>query len=175
VRDPKRLLSEQPTDLERTLLYAASKERPSFEHRQQLRRALGLVPGRVPLSSPFWSRATKTAVRAALVAVAALVTAGTIWAVTTGHRVTAPRTGQASAFEGLAGCVLALADTDQEAPADTSKGWTGSNENVRGSGVDRREASPARNPRGMAGGEPVDGGFRASPSSVRRGATQSAR
>jgi hypothetical protein len=174
VKDPRRLLSEQPTDLERILLYAASKERPSFEHRQQLRRALALVPAREPLAFPFWSQATKTGVRAALVAVAALVTAGILWVVTTGHCLASARAGQASAFEGLAGCVLALADTD-EAPADTSRVWAGSHESDRSHGSDRSEVSSARKSAEMVGGGPADGGFRASPSRAWESTTQSSR
>lgn len=50
--DLNRLLADQPTDLERTLLRAAARERPSSQQRVRVRRALGL--GTWPAFIPRW-------------------------------------------------------------------------------------------------------------------------
>jgi hypothetical protein len=51
VNDPKRLLEEGPTELERSLLKAVSAEVPSHEHRMRVREAMGLGAGPAPASA----------------------------------------------------------------------------------------------------------------------------
>jgi hypothetical protein len=46
MRDPRRLLLDQPTDFERSLLESAARERPSEAHRMEVRRALWEVAPR---------------------------------------------------------------------------------------------------------------------------------
>ena len=42
MNDPKRLLEEGTTELERSLLSAVSAEQPSHEHRMRVREAMGI-------------------------------------------------------------------------------------------------------------------------------------
>jgi hypothetical protein len=51
VNDPKRLVEEGPTELERSLLKAVAVEQPSAEHRMRVRQAMGLGPGAAPASA----------------------------------------------------------------------------------------------------------------------------
>jgi hypothetical protein len=51
LNDPKRLLEEGPTELERSLLSAVAAEQPSSEHRMRVREAMGLADAGGPASA----------------------------------------------------------------------------------------------------------------------------
>jgi hypothetical protein len=51
LNDPKRLLEEGPTELERSLLSAVAAEQPSAEHRMRVREAMGLADAGAPASA----------------------------------------------------------------------------------------------------------------------------
>lgn len=80
MNDPKRLLEEVPTELERSLLKAVAAEEPSPEHRMRVREAMGLAPGPAPAlaASPASSGMGKIAIVGVVAAgaVAALLLLG---------------------------------------------------------------------------------------------------
>jgi hypothetical protein len=56
VNDPKRLLEEESTELERSLLRAVGGEGPSEEHRARVRQAMGIGAAPVPASAATTAR-----------------------------------------------------------------------------------------------------------------------